>query len=167
MSNTLQLPWDKQSRFERFGLDVAVGCMINHLSQQVMIVLLIAFGFEGQLIQAFHVSSQIRNMITTTSPLITFLNILVAPALETTFLIIGWAFLSLFLKRNWMIVLISGLLWGVLHSWDNSPFYGFMVFVPFMVYTYQFIRWKDESIALAFMTPFLSHAINNGMAFLS
>jgi hypothetical protein len=83
----------------------------------------------------------------------------VSPVLET--LIMGGvlSLLLRFLQPRWAI-LASAMGWGVAHSLA-APIWGLIIWWPFLIFSTQFVTWRQRSLGLALAVPMLTHALQN------
>ena len=82
-----------------------------------------------------------------------------SPVLET--LIMG-GMLSLLLRflPPRLAVLASAIGWGVAHSLA-APIWGLIIWWPFLIFSTQFVTWRQRSLGLALAVPMLTHALQN------
>jgi hypothetical protein len=86
--------------------------------------------------------------------------ILVSPWIETLFLwLLLWA-LSVFTGNVFVLSLISGVIFGILHEMF-TPSSGVFTFWPFVVYSICFLEWKKKSVKDAIIVTSLLHSMYN------
>ena len=88
-----------------------------------------------------------------------FALVVISPVLET--LIMGGvlSILLRFLPPAWAVA-ASALGWGIAHS-IAAPIWGLIIWWPFLVFSTQFVTWRQRSLWLAFAVPMLTHALQN------
>ncbi len=87
--------------------------------------------------------------------------VIFAPAVETLLMIPVFKVISRVTKRTDLAVILSAATWAGLHSLIWIP-WGFFVFIPFSIFSYAFLTWKQASTKDAVITVAIIHAIHNG-----
>lgn len=86
----------------------------------------------------------------------------IAPLLETLvnqYLVYEWLYQKSFFKRKrWIIILISGLSFGLLHYYSGSYMIWAFFFGLYLCYCYDFFRQANKT---AFWCTFLLHSLRN------
>jgi membrane protease YdiL (CAAX protease family) len=164
MIKNLRMPYDDEGLPERLICDFSVGYIACKAGNIVGALLLLLLGFRPQVEAAASFSNHAAKDWTAPDALTTLLFVAIPPALETALLIVVIALLVNVLSK-WQLIIFSGVFWGLVHSYFNTPFYGFMVAVGFMGFTWQVLRWKDRSMLVAYLLPFATHFAANAMIY--
>lgn len=90
--------------------------------------------------------------------------VILGPALETLVLAAAISgFLLPLFGRTWIVVSLSAALWAILHGlifWV----WGVVIFLPFAVYSFMYLRFREYGWRWAFLAAFSSHALHNLVA---
>ena len=90
--------------------------------------------------------------------------VLLAPLVETFLLIIMLRFVKIFNKNTLETVVVTALLFGVVHGLD-----GLLRFLPstwlFFVFGARYLKWRAVSLTKAYFAAFAPHVFNNSLAF--
>jgi len=85
--------------------------------------------------------------------------VVVAPVIET--LIMGAVLLVLLaLLPPVAAIIVSAVGWGIAHS-IIAPIWGLVIWWPFLIFSTLFVAWRSRSLALAFVVPMGTHALQN------
>lgn len=85
--------------------------------------------------------------------------VLFSPIVET--LIMAGVLLLLLraVPPTWAVIL-SAAAWGAFHSYE-APVWGLIIWWPFLIFSTLFVAWRSRSLALAFIIPMCTHALQN------
>ncbi len=86
-------------------------------------------------------------------------NVFLAPFFETVLMFAVFAFLRLFTKRFWLLVVLSACLWASVHY--LHPFHGLGTFLPFIVFSYVFLTQEPYGTHVTLWSTAFVHAIVN------
>lgn len=90
-----------------------------------------------------------------------FLLVVFAPLVETLIMAGVLALLLKFIKPL-PAVLLSALGWGVAHSMA-APTWGLVIWWPFLIFSIQYVVWRQRGIGWALGVPALTHAMQNSL----
>jgi hypothetical protein len=92
-----------------------------------------------------------------------FFAVVIGPLLETLFMWPLIALLSLVTRNVWTIAVVSGAVWGLMHSLQVTQ-WGFSVFGSFVVLSIAFVEWRKKSLGSAILVPWMIHGMQNCIA---
>lgn len=92
-------------------------------------------------------------------PLAIVLLVIVSPIIETLLMAGALPLLARFMTPRWA-VLASAAGWGAAHSLA-VPTWGFIIWWPFLIFSTQFVTWRQRSLSLAIAVPATTHALQN------
>ena len=92
-------------------------------------------------------------------PLAIVLLVVIAPLIETLLMAGALSLLVRFMSPRWA-VLASTAGWGAAHSLA-VPTWGLIIWWPFLIFSTQFVTWRQRSLGLAIGVPATTHALQN------
>ncbi|MBB3763569.1 CPBP family glutamic-type intramembrane protease [Sphingomicrobium lutaoense] len=90
-----------------------------------------------------------------------FLLVVFAPLVETLIMAGVLAILLKFMKPL-PAVILSAIGWGVAHSMA-APTWGLVIWWPFLIFSVQFVVWRQRGWGWALAVPALTHAMQNSL----
>lgn len=90
------------------------------------------------------------------------LTCLVAPCLETALMVLIFAALRIFTRREEILTALSALIWGLLHA-PNGLAWGVTSFWPFFLYSICYLQWEKRGGTRAFAMTSAFHALHNAV----
>lgn len=94
-------------------------------------------------------------------PLAKFVSIVViSPIVETLLMAAGIYLTARVVRSPWRVALVTGVLWGGLHSL-MAPAWGLIIWWPFFVFACAWITWRRRSWSAAFGAVAAIHALQN------
>lgn len=88
-----------------------------------------------------------------------FMLIVFAPILETLIMAFMLWVLLFFIPARWAI-LVAALSWGVFHSLE-APTWGISIWWPFLIFSLQFVVWRQRGTGWGLAIPAMTHACQN------
>ena len=82
-----------------------------------------------------------------------------APIVETLIMAAVLSVLTRFLSPT-RAVLVSAALWGVAHSLQAAA-WGLVIWWPFVIFSTQYVVWRQRSVVAALGVPCATHALHN------
>ena len=92
-------------------------------------------------------------------PLAIVLLVVISPLIETLLMAGAHSLLVRFMAPRWA-VLASAAGWGAAHSLA-APAWGLIIWWPFLIFSTQFVTWRQKSLGLALVVPMITHALQN------
>lgn len=84
----------------------------------------------------------------------------VATPLVETLILAATCSILLRLVRPDLAILISAFGWAIAHSYQ-APVWGLVIFWPFIIFSTLYIVWKQRSLLLGILMPFVAHFLHN------
>ena len=94
-----------------------------------------------------------------TGVLAVFLIAIISPVIETLLMAGALSLLMRFMPPRWA-VLASAAGWGAAHSLA-TPTWGLIIWWPFLIFSTQFVAWRQRSLGMAVAVPAITHALQN------